>query len=555
MRNKNLEKKKPNIFVRWWRLSEPHKGYLAGQIFFQGVYAVFVSVLTIFAARTINCMYAGDWNGAFFNLAIELSTILIRNISSHIQYRFYVEQEGHVWNVIGKKIYNKFLTCKQTDINSMSKEKITNIALNNISAASNFPDVIALFVAALMQVIFTLVIVFRANWLAGVLVVGLGIINFFAYTIFNRKLGKIMLERYEKKDDMFKSYSKIIDGKEVINELNAKKEYEGQLMADIDKNNRAFTKYYMLHSSKVNLYYGFWNVIVYAISALMIYYVSRGSLGIEIYLVIVPYLTSCTAKLNELFDKSSSLENMRVDVDRVNLILNLDDEELVKYGDVNNGAGEYNLALINVTEYEKPDQKYTLKKANISFASGKINVIKGPKEGGKRVVFDLLRRHYVPDKGKVLLDNLNLYDYNESTFKTHINYCASHPVFIRGTIRENLSLVDKNLENIKSICLRLGVLDDIEALPSGFDTEIVNIDSPMILFSLGLVRAMLSNCKILMIYELPQNVPESFRHKIIKLITEFDTSKTIILFTHTNAYDEIAEVVYQIEEGKTTKVK
>ena len=56
----------------------------------------------------------------------------------------------------------------------------------------------------------------------------------------------------------------------------------------------------------------------------MLFFVSKGTLQMATYLIIVPYLASCTDKLNTLFDRTSSLENMRVDVDRVNLILNMD---------------------------------------------------------------------------------------------------------------------------------------------------------------------------------------------------------------------------------------
>ena len=81
-----MENKQPNIFSRWWRLAEPNKKYFAGQIIYYIIYSVFLSVITIFAARTINCMYEEDWTGAFINLGIELLTIVIRNVAIHYQY-------------------------------------------------------------------------------------------------------------------------------------------------------------------------------------------------------------------------------------------------------------------------------------------------------------------------------------------------------------------------------------------------------------------------------------------------------------------------------------
>jgi len=557
MINEGKKNSQDNIFKRWWKLTEPSKKFLAGQVIFYSIYTVFLSLITIFAAKTINSMYENKWTYAFIFLACEIATILIRNVAIHLQYIYYGKQCSYIRHNVSKKIYQKFLSCQSQELNKVSKEKITNIALNNLESMSEFADTISSFLAHLVQVIITLIVVFSASWFAGVIVLVLGVVNFFVYYFFNKKLGKIMLERYEKKDDMFSSYSKIIDGKSIIKELKsvAEEKYENEIMHNVDNFSRSYENYYKAYSLKNNIWWATWNVIIYVVTAFLLFQVKGGALDISIYLIIVPYLSACTEKLNTLFDKTSELEDMRVDVDRVNLILNLNDEELITYGDLNIQPEGYNLALLNVSEYKKEGQKYSLENINMSFETGKVNVIKGPKENGKRVIFDMIRRFNMPDSGKVVLDNIDLYDYSEKTFKTHINYCASHPSFVKGTIKENLTIVEKDLDSIKKLCKDVGVLDDILTLPTGFDTEISEVQSSTVYFMLGLVRALLTNCKILMIYELPQDVPDSFRLKIVELIKKYNVDKTIILFTHSDDYDEIAEQIYTVRCGKVRKLK
>ncbi|MCR5553353.1 MAG: ABC transporter ATP-binding protein/permease, partial [bacterium] len=380
--------------------------------------------------------------------------------------------------------------------------------------------------------------------------------NFFAYYKFNKRLGNLLRSRYEKKDDMFKSYSKIIDGKAIINELNGSKKYEGEILNNVDSFSNYYADYYTVNSYKANLHFAFWNVIVYAISALMLYFVSDGQMDIAVYLVIVPYLKTCTEKLNALFDKTNDIENMRVDVDRINVILNLSNQELIEYGNLNLEQNEeYNLGLLDVCEYKKAGQQYDMENVNMTFRIGEINVVKGEKGSGKRVIFDMLRRYNRPDSGRVILDNLDLYDYNEKTFKTHITYCAAHPKFIDGTIKENLNIVQEDMQVIETMCEKLGVKEEIESLANGFNTKISDIDSSSILFMIGLVRALLTNCKILMVYEIPNDVPARFRENVNNFFKDVETDKTIILFTHTDIYDSIAQTVYKVESGKVEKVK
>lgn len=550
-----MEKAKDNIFKRWYRLAEPNKKIWFWQIFYYVVYSLFLTVFTIFAAKTINCMYAKDWKGSFLFLFLELATIVIRNVSLHLQYKYYAKHYGWVRENVTGKVYDKLMSCENSGIKKMSKEKIINIALNNLSYIGEFPDTVASFVAYSFQVVITLVTVFVANWLAGVIVLALGVVNFFAYYFFNKKLGKYMMVRYEKKDDLFKSYNKVIDGKMLIKEFGGEQKYSDVVHQDIKNYAKAFDDYYTTYSRKTNLWYALWNVVVYAVAALMMFYVSKGTMEMTVYLIIVPYLSTCTDKLNTLFDKTSALENMRVDVDRIETILSLSDSQLAKYGDLNSATNGYNLGLIDVSCDEKTSENNSLEHVDISFKMEDINIVRGGRGSGKRIVFNLLRRNVKPKGGSVLLDNLNLYDYSDKTFKKHINYCSSHPPFISGTIKENLILIDKRFDNIRKVCEKVGILQSIEKLPEGFNCQIVDVTSSEILFFLGMARALLSNPSVLMIYELPQDASPDFVYHFRKVIKKLAKEKTIIFFTHLKEFDDIAGLVYEFDGGVVKAVQ
>ncbi len=549
-----MKNKSENIFKRWYKLCEPNKKYWFWQTFFYIIYAVLIVTITIFAARTINCMYMRDWRGAFINLGIEIANIAIRNIALHIQYEFYALQISHIRGVVAKKLYTKLIACEDKGIKDVSKEKITNIVTNNMSNLSEFPDAISGAISYSLQVIIALVTVFVSNLWAGLIVAVLGVINLIAFLLFNKKMGKMLFDRNEKKDEIYKSYIKIIDGRDVIKEAGKTRKYKNELLGKVDEHAKSYGDYYMVYSWKNNIWFAVWNVIIYAVTFFLMWYVSKGNLGMETYLIVVPYLSSCTSKLTSLFDKTSALENMRVDVDRVNLILELNDRQLVKFGNSKATAEGYNLGLVDVS-YNSSDEYLggRLNSADISFKMGSVNLIKGAKKSGKRVVFNLLRRYIKPDSGTVLLDNLNLYYYNEKTFKNHINYCSSHPSFVHGTIKENLLMYSKDFKKAKQVCEQLGIVKYINKLPKKYNTDIREVKSSSELFLLGLARASLSNCKILMIYELPQDAPDSFRKRVKKLVSEIK-NKTIILFTHSNDYDDIAELCYEVSKGNVKLV-
>ncbi len=548
-----------NLFKRWYILANPNKKIWALQIFFFICYTVLLTLITIFAARTIDCMYNDNWNGAFLNLALELITIILRSLFAHIQHKFYNDQVTYIRVGVANKIYDKLISCEASGIKRLSKEKILNISLNNMDNLSDFPDVVASFIAYLVQVVIILVMVFVANYWAGLIILALGFANFFAYYGLNRAMGKAMRLRHEKKDAMHYAYNKIIDGKSVISEFKGRgrKKYNSEINHRVNDYCGALTKYFMLSSVKNNLYFAIWNIVVYAVTALLLFFVSKGDLDIAVYLVIVPYLTTCTEKLNSLFDKTNSLENMRVDVDRVNLILNLNDKQLVKFGRLNSKTEGYNLGFIDVSyacDDIRSDNFGKLVNVDLSFKMQGINVVKGDKGCGKRLVFNMLRRQIKPNGGMILLDNLDIYKFNEKNFAHHIYYCASHPEFVRGTIKENLLLMCKNFAKVENVCQKVGLSPYIEKMPLGYDTQIQDIKSSGVLFLIGLVRAVLSNCNVLMIYELPQNAPATFRNKVKSYLKERDRTKTVIMFTHSDEYDDIADLEYVMTDGKAKAV-
>lgn len=545
--------KRPNLFKRWYALSEPNKIVWFWQITLLLIFAVIESLMTIFAAKTINCLYTANYSGAFFWLGMELADIWLRNTALHMQYRVYGKHYGIIRSNITKKLYDKILTSDDSSIKRLTNEKIINIAQNNMGYAAEFPEYIAAILRYSIQVIIAIVTIFTANIYGGLIVLALGVVNFFVYNALNKRLGRIMNNRYEKKDLSFQTYSKILTGKTVIEEMHAEEGFKQKLLQDSEEFNKEYEKYYATQSLRDDVYYAIWNLIIYAIAAFFIFLVSKNAMQLTLYLIVVPYLSSSISKLNTLYTKFGGFENTRVDIDRLEIILSLTDKQLIQYGKVNAKTTGYNLGFIDVNykgEYAE------LKNLDISFKMHGTNIIKGVRNCGKRYIFDMLRRKIKPDSGEILLDNLGLYNYNPKTYKNHIDYCSAHPVFIKGSVKENLMIATKNFNTVTSLVEELGLSEKINSLPNGYDTEIEEIKDGEIRFWIGLIRAALSKCKILMIYEYPDDVTPSFHVTLQKIIATSEPEKrTLIVFTHKNEYDNLADMLYLVNNGKVTLKK
>ncbi len=514
------------------------------------MYAAIYAVMTIIAAKTINCLYSGDWHGAFIWLSIEFANIFLRNVCLHLQYVYYSKHYKIMRHNISAKIFDKLFKCDENTLKTFTTEKIINIAQENLANACEFPDMIAQILSNVIRIAIALVAIFTSNVYAGLIVLGIAIINFFVYNAFNKHMGRIMNARFEKKDHSFQSYSKIISGRIVIDELNAKDSYKQQLLKDIDEFGTEYGRYYNTQSARDNLYYIVWNIFVYATTFLLIYMVSKNTFDLSLYLVVVPYLTSCTERLNSLYTKFGGAENVRVDVDRLEMILSLNEKELIQYGDVNTVSDGYNLGFLNVSYADPVSGKRFLTNADISFKTKAVNIVRGQKGSGKRAIFNILRRHIKPDSGAVVLDNIDLYTYDQKTFKQHINYCVAHPAFVSGSVKENLLLAEPDFKKVESLIAEMGLEDVINNLTLGYNTQMSEIKDEETRFYLGFIRTALFKSKILMVYDVPSGVSSEFTERFKKLVAASEANKrTIILFTHNNDYDKIAHQVFEVKAG------
>ncbi len=549
-------KKQENILKRWYKLCQPNKFDWAMQIITYSLYAIINALMAIFAAKTINCLYNSDFSGAFFWLAVEFLDILVRNVVYHLEYYYYGKVYSKINRTLCSKIYDKIMSVSNTEIKKFSPEKIISIAQSNTSYACEFPDYVASMVSRVVFVIVSIVAVFSTSWFAGIIIALLGVVDFFVYRAAHKKLGYHLKRRFEAQDERFREYSRIIGAKEVISEFGVQDEYKQKILKQVDKYNDEYSKYYMTYSAKENLYYVVWNAVVYAITAVLIFLVSKNMFDIALYLIVVPYLTNCTTKLNELYDKFGSVENTRVDVDRLNLILSLNDKELISYGNVNKECEGYNLGFASVSCKDKDNPTIKLVNSNVAFKMNAINIVRGERDSGKRIVFDILRRRIKPDDGVVVLDNLNLFDYSPKIFKNHIDYCSQHPMFISGTIMENLQATKRDLSKLNDLIEELNLNQVIARQKNGLNTQIDDVSNPEDRFWIGIIRAALSKCKILMIYEYPNTDNPEFREIFQNMIQTCETDKrTLILFTHNTQHDNLADAVFEVKKGKIKKVK
>ena len=107
-------------------------------------------------------------------------------------------------------------------------------------------------------------------------------------------------------------------------------------------------------------------------------------------------------------------------------------------------------------------------------------------------------------------------------------------------------------EEIEEACKRASIHDFILSLPEGYKTKVSSMKDNLSAGEkqrIGLARAFLSHCPLILLDEPTSNVDSINEGMILESLARQRFKKSIILVSHRESTMAIADRIYRIEEG------
>jgi ATP-binding cassette subfamily B (MDR/TAP) protein 1 len=105
-----------------------------------------------------------------------------------------------------------------------------------------------------------------------------------------------------------------------------------------------------------------------------------------------------------------------------------------------------NIEIKNVKfSYPKDPEKEILKGISFNFPAGKKVAIVGESGSGKSTIVNLLERLYDTNSGQILIDGINIKEYDLPYLRSCIGYVQQEPVLFNKSIRENIIFGRENI--------------------------------------------------------------------------------------------------------------
>ena len=282
---------------------------------------------------------------------------------------------------------------------------------------------------------------------------------------------------------------------------------------------------------------------------------SLGKSDIGFFIAMTYYIYRFTFLVEWVMNLSSSVQKMRVAIERVDEILGNKLYQDITFGTLNKTDIVGNIEFKNVTFAYSKEEGNVLTDFNLTLPSNKKIAIVGKSGQGKSTIFNLLLRYFEPQQGVILIDNYPINDFSEDAFHQNIAIIRQDPFIFNKTILENFHILDPylSLRKIRKACKLAEIDDYIMSLPDKYDTKIgeggVNLSGGQ-KQRLAIARALLKDSRIILFDEATSALDNENQSKIKQAIDNLVENHTIIIVAHRLSTIIDADIIYLIDNGK-----
>lgn len=297
--------------------------------------------------------------------------------------------------------------------------------------------------------------------------------------------------------------------------------------------------------------------VVELISSLFIgfilFYGGYITISAGVVIAFIQYISMLIRPLRQIADRFNNIQRGIVGAERV---LGLMDEEnsMPNNGTVKKDhfAGKIEFQKVHFAYDEKQE---VLKGIDFKVNPGETVAIVGATGAGKSTIISLITRLYDINSGNILIDDVDLKDYELYNLRSHIGVVLQDVFLFHGSIFENLAFGDDSitLEKIKAGAREIEVDEFIQQLPGGYDYVVSERGSSISLGQrqlLSFLRAYLSDPKILILDEATSSIDHESEKLIQRATEKITKNRTSIIIAHRLSTIEKADKIIVMEHGK-----
>jgi len=205
--------------------------------------------------------------------------------------------------------------------------------------------------------------------------------------------------------------------------------------------------------------------------------------------------------------------------------------------------------------FSYPGRRDTLRDIDFHVEPGQRVAVVGPTGAGKTTLMSLLMRFYDPQRGRVLVDGLDVRDVTLDSLREQISVVLQEPLLFSGTISENIRYgrLDAEPSAVVAAARAANVHEFVMRLAHGYDTHLGERGAQL---SGGerqricVARAFLKDAPILVLDEPTSSIDSRTEAVILDSLQRLMEGRTTFMIAHRLSTVRRADLIVVLEHGR-----
>lgn len=477
------------------------------------------------------------------------------NIFINFGQKFYGEKiRINTSSVLAQTAIDKILTYKVayfSDENHQSGKLQTRIdrGIESLTrlVQNFFIDILPLFSNAIIA----LVVMYMQNVYVGLVSTVVVPIYFWVSSLQAKKLSGVRRtlrnQREQKTSGLLNLINSIMVIKSFVREnFEGKKQYDLQMQLMESQ----------LYTRKTNFYYdGLKTFIeqfgVVLVILLTVYLVLNQQMTIGAIMLHIMLFNNVSAPIRQLHRIYDDMNDAMIYAEGYFDILNADSEKEPNGTVKREIKGNFELQNVDFTY---PNGTKALQDVTMKIESGKTTALVGLSGAGKSTVINLLCKFYLPDSGKILLDGIDLNDYDNESLRGDIGLVLQKNHIFQGSIEDNIRYgnMDASFDEIREAAKKAYLHNQIIELPEQYKHDATQLSGGQ-QQRIAIARLFLKNPPIIFLDEPTASLDAIATEQIKNSLDAIKEGRTVIIISHSLSQILDSDKIYVMEKGRVTE--
>ncbi len=548
------------------------KDYLSGYkiaLIIVLIFAIGSTIFTIVGPKILGNATTEIFNGIMNKISGgsgidfgKIGTILITLVSLYVLSALFSFIQGFTMTGVAQKITYRLRQDIAEKINKLPMKyfdkrthgEVLSIVTNDVDTLSgNLTQSITQIITAICTIIGILIMMFSISW--QMTLISLVILPISA-TLVKKIVGKS--QKYFKSQQDYLGHvngqvEEIYSGLNIVKVFNAEEKVSKDFEKANDELYHSAWKSQFLSGLMFPVMNFISNVGYVGVAVAGGYLAIKGTITVGNIQSFIQYNKQFTQPINQIAQISSMLQAMIASAERVFEFLEEDEEENTSNENIDitkiNGNVEF-----NHVKFGYDPEKTIINDFNCKVHDGQKIAIVGPTGAGKTTMVKLLMRFYDVTDGKILIDGINIKDFDRGELRKLFGMVLQDTWLFGGTVKDNIKYgkEDTTDDDVIRAAKAAHVHHFIKTLPNGYNS-ILNEESSNVSAGqkqlLTIARVILTDPKILILDEATSSIDTRTEIQIQNAMDNLMKGRTSFIIAHRLSTIKNADLILVMNHG------